>query len=723
MNMLKNLYVLLIIVWCIQLNAQNPTLIDYYNEGKCNATYLANNYAYFAAGNIIKVVDFSDTLNINIVGELELQDEINDIIVKGDIAYIANNENGLAVLNIKDKSNPSLMYRIDSLENIVNLFEQDNYLYAIENKERIHILNCEGSDLFYLTKINMAGIDLEAKDNYLYVVDTTYTLKIFNITNISEPVEIATYNFDITDVEIKDDLLFLSSNNDSIYVYDISSPTELNRVNEYNIGYDILQIEISGNKMYVGLSDHIWDSGAQVYDITNENNIEYLQWLYIYTDYADLDNCDLSAYEDFVGYTSQFWGFCLYKLGKQEFQSERFYYPLPLNAGDVDISETHLFVADRLNGMRTLGMSDSSTVKQISFLPIALHESLSGDEFVRIKKYEDMIYLISYSEGIKIIDVSDPSDPILLNKYDNNKFIDFSDIFFQNNYGFLLCRRTSWNTCVLQALNISDPENIEEKDRFEIDCNKHRLQIDSFMNYCYILYRYDKICIINVSDPDSLRQIGTIDLPVNSGLIHINQDYLFISSNNSINIYDLSSPENPTYIGFYNISQGIDVLDGQDNYLYLAIEKKLVLLDVSDVSNINIIGQYEFSNNIKNISSSENKIYVSFGYNGIYILQNNLINRINESELNIPDKLQLEQNYPNPFNPMTNINFTIPTASDVLINIYNNLGQRIVKLVDTKYAAGKHRVIFDGAQLASGIYYYQIISNSSTLTKKMLLIK
>ena len=84
---------------------------------------------------------------------------------------------------------------------------------------------------------------------------------------------------------------------------------------------------------------------------------------------------------------------------------------------------------------------------------------------------------------------------------------------------------------------------------------------------------------------------------------------------------------------------------------------------------------------------------------------------------------KLEQNYPNPFNPSTQIEFSIPVASQVELKVYNILGQEVATLVNESLKAGNHAVKFDASHIATGVYLYRITAGTFVSTKKMLLLK
>ncbi|MCA9733181.1 carboxypeptidase regulatory-like domain-containing protein [candidate division KSB1 bacterium] len=99
-----------------------------------------------------------------------------------------------------------------------------------------------------------------------------------------------------------------------------------------------------------------------------------------------------------------------------------------------------------------------------------------------------------------------------------------------------------------------------------------------------------------------------------------------------------------------------------------------------------------------------------------------------KEEVKLPTGLQLLGNYPNPFNPQTKIKFVLGEDSHVTLNIYNLLGRKVATLLDSDIDAGEYSVTWDardknGAQLGTGLYFYQITTKYGMKTGKMILQK
>ena len=94
-----------------------------------------------------------------------------------------------------------------------------------------------------------------------------------------------------------------------------------------------------------------------------------------------------------------------------------------------------------------------------------------------------------------------------------------------------------------------------------------------------------------------------------------------------------------------------------------------------------------------------------------------------EDEVEVPSGYVLEGNYPNPFNPETRIRFSVPTASEIRLVVYDVLGRQVRILADGLYRPGSHEVVFEAGDLPSGTYLYRLETPEGNIVKTMLLLK
>ena len=128
-------------------------------------------------------------------------------------------------------------------------------------------------------------------------------------------------------------------------------------------------------------------------------------------------------------------------------------------------------------------------------------------------------------------------------------------------------------------------------------------------------------------------------------------------------------------------------------------------------------------------------LYNYFGWSYTDVFTKDEVSDVKLSH-NEPSDFYLYQNYPNPFNPTTTIKFTIPTPpvssslakgrtkeGFVTLKVYDILGREIATLVNEEKPTGEYEVEFDGVNLPSGIYFYQLKAGNFVETKKMILLR
>lgn len=90
------------------------------------------------------------------------------------------------------------------------------------------------------------------------------------------------------------------------------------------------------------------------------------------------------------------------------------------------------------------------------------------------------------------------------------------------------------------------------------------------------------------------------------------------------------------------------------------------------------------------------------------------------------------QNYPNPFNPTTKIRFAISRDAlnaswkdtrSVSLRVYDVVGREVATLVNEQLQPGTYEVEWDGSKYSSGVYFYKLVTDGFSDTKKMVLIK
>jgi photosystem II stability/assembly factor-like uncharacterized protein len=121
-------------------------------------------------------------------------------------------------------------------------------------------------------------------------------------------------------------------------------------------------------------------------------------------------------------------------------------------------------------------------------------------------------------------------------------------------------------------------------------------------------------------------------------------------------------------------------------------------------------------------SAEQTYLFAGSPSNGVW-LNRDFVSIPDQNASVLPLNISLDPAYPNPFNPSTTITYSIPENGVVTLSVFNINGRLVDVLVSGKQEAGIHEIGFDGSNLTSGIYFYQLQSAETTLCKKMLLVK
>ena len=380
-----------------------------------------------------------------------------------------------------------------------------------------------------------------------------------------------------------------------------------------------------------------------------------------------------------------------------------------------------------------------------------------------IKVCGDYAFVISEMGHLAIVDISNPGSMRAVSRIDVPGGIR-TEPAVQGSHVYLAGKADGLQ--IIDVSNVNEPELVGD-----IDWGGSAYSVVVQGDYAYVTDFGFGLIVVNVSDPVAPDLVGSLPIAGASCDNAVYGDYVFVGGLGAgLHTVDVSDPEHPQYVS--NRSGYVLELAVESDRLCL-VSYSLEILDISSAPNLELLGAYSVSWPwIYGLSVSENHAVLALSDLGIQVVditdpaspqlvstfdtpsfsngvsvRDNIVYIADLSSLislRLPDPTGVEeptghgpllptgyelyQNHPNPFNPSTRIAYDIPNGTNVSLSIYNVLGQQVRVLVDSYETAGHHTVLWDGRDsrggaVASGVYFYRMISPDGSLSKKMLLLK
>ena len=306
--------------------------------------------------------------------------------------------------------------------------------------------------------------------------------------------------------------------------------------------------------------------------------------------------------------------------------------------------------------------------------------------------------------GIAILDLSvDPENPVLRGKWTTDYVHDcrvLNDTIWASNI-------YTGKTAIINATNKNSLSTVRTFNSYPVSTiSTHNCALTTDRKYLYTTNEIDnppgQLFVWNVQDLNSINFVGQWQpTGLTTTIVHnveIYGNYAVVAHYTAgIRVLDISNPVAPVEVAWYDTYKR----DNTTDYL-------------------GCWGVFMFPSG---------KIIGSDTDSGLYVIKTDFTitgtGTGGYTSNIIPEKYTLDQNYPNPFNPGTKISFSLPSNSNVTLNIYSTSGQQVAELLNDRRDAGNYEVNFDAGKygLSSGVYYYTLKTNEFSETKKMLLVK
>ncbi|MBI1939863.1 MAG: T9SS type A sorting domain-containing protein [Ignavibacteriales bacterium] len=209
-----------------------------------------------------------------------------------------------------------------------------------------------------------------------------------------------------------------------------------------------------------------------------------------------------------------------------------------------------------------------------------------------------------------------------------------------------------------------------------------------------------------------------LGFPINDG-----EQIIYGSGYSHVDSVAITAPK--YYGGIIEVKYDYVLEKERRDIYFTSLNASLVKRDtIKDIQQMDELWSIQ-NKSIDSLVYEQNRSQDRFGYVDTYrrFEQGKKIITSLDKEEPMPSCYLLMNNFPNPFNPGTTITYQLPKQSKVKIRICDMLGREVATIVNEEKSAGVYSVLFEGNNLSSGIYFYQLQTDEIILTKKFVLIK
>lgn len=351
----------------------------------------------------------------------------------------------------------------------------------------------------------------------------------------------------------------------------------------------------------------------------------------------------------------------------------------------------------------------------------------------------DRLYAARLGSGLDIVNISNRSAPFFLAHIDHPSQFTHSSWTTEDQRHLFVTDEVDGLTA--RIWNIEDLSNIELVAEYSANLQSlvHNPYIDG--DFAYISHNTEGLRIVDLADPTLPVEVGYYDTyhGASGGFNGLWSAYPFLSSGKIIGgdrveglyVWTFNGTRAARIYGqVTDLSSGSPVAGAQ---VRLDPAGELLTSDADGRFKIGILAE-----DVNYVLSATATGYppqpvVNLTINpgdslSVTIVLDSAATAITGEPVEKPESFRLMQNYPNPFNPSTTIEFQLPLAAAVTLDIYDNIGRYVTTPYRASLPGGHHKYIWDatdtnGNPVSSGIYYYRLRSGDFVLTRKMLLAR
>jgi hypothetical protein len=386
-------------------------------------------------------------------------------------------------------------------------------------------------------------------------------------------------------------------------------------------------------------------------------------------------------------------------------------YDTPGSAKGVYVSGNYAYVSCWRSGLVILDVSDPT-------LPV-----LEGQITIPPWQTWDAHLWGSYAflanditAGLAVVDVTDPTLPRLVGEYDTPGWA--YCLVVDGTYAYIADGFTGY----FQIIEITNPSNPTLAADFNTDGWARGICISGSLAY---LANGSNFKIIDIANPRSPVLRGTLQTLWSTIAVSVLGDYAYVVRNQNddsslVLVTDVSNPDTIIAVSTYLLPVHAWDIFTQKQYAYIAnSDGGLLVLDISNPDSLVRFGGYNTPGDARHVFVDNNLIYVADD-SSLMIFR---LDPMAADDVGPPGAIGLLSGYPNPFNATTTIEYALPQAGQVKLQIYDICGRAVATLAEGHVPAGHHSTIWDARGMPSGMYLVRLQTEGFTETTKVTLLR
>jgi len=450
------------------------------------------------------------------------------VFLSGDLAYVADGNEGLYIVNISDPSNP---YEVGFYE-----------MWAGAN-------------------------DVYVEGDYAYV--GSFFFEVVDISDPANPYQVCEVELGegAIGVDVKDDYAFCAGDEYGLIVINISDPLNAYEVSSCSTSGDAYGVKVQGNFAYVACLN----GSMSVVNINNPNNPILAGFLYLPGWSTKLDVTGDHAYV-----TAGEGGLRVIDIQVPAQPNEVGVFETPDATYGVFVQGDYAYLANDDGGLRVIGTSDPSNPNEVG------HCDISGD-VVEVYVSGDYAYLPSDDSTLHVIDISDPLEPIEIGSCFTP--CEPFGVFVSGDYAYLGGMYDG-----LRIIDISTPTAPFEVGFYDTEDYAMRVFVQGI--FAYVADYNGGLRVIDVSVPSEPSEVGYCTFDDAQGVFVSGSYAYVAAGGEGLVVVDVSNPNSPFMVCSYETHWACDIYVTGDHAYVADYSGGLRVIDISAPSNPNEVGYY-----------------------------------------------------------------------------------------------------------------------------------